>query len=274
MTLTRRLFLALTGGVVASLRPTGATGKEEDPNTLSAADILRRMSETYLNCKTYQDTGKVVTVFDRGENERVAIRPFSTAFVRPDRFRFEFHRKTARSTDEWHRYIVWALGKEVRSWWDLGERLDRRASLGLGLAGATGVSGGSAHTVPSFLLPDLVSGRRFSDVVNLERLADGVFEGISCFRLTGEVVRTIENAVEDERRRRQFQQVTGRSWEDAVSKPLVLWIDRATFLLRRIDEQTQFASFGTTSTTTYEPLIDAPIAEGQLAFGAPEKESV
>jgi hypothetical protein len=53
--------------------------------------------------------------------------------------------------------------------------------------------------------------------------------------------------------------------------PETLWIDKATFLLRRIDVQTQFGSFRTDCTTIYEPLLDVAIAENQLQFDPPQQ---
>ena len=42
----------------------------------------------------------------------------------------------------------------------------------LGIAGATGVSGGSAHTIPTLLLPDQIGGRSMASLTDLTRLPD------------------------------------------------------------------------------------------------------
>jgi outer membrane lipoprotein-sorting protein len=56
---------------------------------LTSEEILDRMVEAYSSCKTYQDSGVVKTIFIQNGGERVVEKRFTTAFVRPDRFRFE-----------------------------------------------------------------------------------------------------------------------------------------------------------------------------------------
>ena len=58
-------------------------------------------------------------------------------------------------------------------------------SLGNGIAGATGVSGGSAHTIPALLLPDQIGGRKLTAMTHLERLPDEALDGTLCFKLQG-----------------------------------------------------------------------------------------
>ncbi len=56
----------------------------------TAAQILARMDKVYANCKSYRDTGVVKIVFAETDGSHHTVkRPFATAFVRPDRFRFE-----------------------------------------------------------------------------------------------------------------------------------------------------------------------------------------
>ena len=61
----------------------------------------------------------------------------------------------------------------------------------------------------------------------------------------------------EKERERRWHERLGPTPESSTHGPTVVWIDRETFLLRRIEEQTKFETFGTQSTTTYEPLIDA-----------------
>jgi hypothetical protein len=51
--------------------------------------ILGRCRETYATCASYRDTGLVRTVMT-APIEHTSVIHFRTAFVRPDRFRFEF----------------------------------------------------------------------------------------------------------------------------------------------------------------------------------------
>lgn len=58
---------------------------------LTPKQILARMAKAYSECKSYSDTGLVKTVYisDNGR-KRIVEKPFTTAFIRPDRFRFEY----------------------------------------------------------------------------------------------------------------------------------------------------------------------------------------
>jgi outer membrane lipoprotein-sorting protein len=266
--ITRRLFLFLAGGVFAKLGVSNTTAIEADRQAFSAAEILAHMAETYAKCTTYQDSGCVSTVFVRADSEHTDKKPFSTAFIRPALFRFDF--KSTHDGSNWHRYIVWADGADVRTWWSIQSEVEQRPSLSLALAGATGVSGGSAHTTPALLMPDSIGGRRLTELTDLKRLEDAQSGEFDCFRIQGKSVINIQSA-ELERRRREVMKLTGKDLGISETGPETLWIDKSTFLLRRIDEQTQFSSFRTESTTIYEPSIDVPIADKQLLFDPPGK---
>jgi hypothetical protein len=264
--ITRRLFLLLTGGLFAKFG-LGHAAIEADDHALSAGEILERMATTYATCKTYQDSGWVTTIFIRGDGQRTDKKPFSTAFVRPTRFRFEF--KSSFDGHTWHRYLVCADGADARTWWDIQPGVTQQPSLALGLAGATGVSGGSAHTVPALLMPDTIGGKRLTDLTQLKRLGDAKIGEVDCFRIQGTLVIEVDPA-ERERHRQEMMKVTGKDRGSPARGPETLWIDRSTFLLRRIDEQTQFDDFRTESITTYEPLVDVEIADSQLRFDPPD----
>src|SRR5690348_1665880 len=107
----------------------------EDP---TAADVLAKMAAVYAGCGTCRDRGIVQITFLSADGKRTTELPFTTAFVRPDRFRFEYQEQVPQ-----RRYIVWARGKDVRTWWTIEPGVSREKSLDMALAGATGVSGGS-----------------------------------------------------------------------------------------------------------------------------------
>src|SRR5688572_1820229 len=98
-------FMALSG-----LRGPG-------PRDLDAGSILARMERIYAECDAYRDTGAVKTVYIADGERNTVVQPFTTAFDRPDRFRFEFLDR--RGEEEFDRYLIWANGRDVRSWWDI-----------------------------------------------------------------------------------------------------------------------------------------------------------
>ena len=112
------------------------------------------------------------------------------------------------------------------------------ASDNLALAGVTGVSGSSAHTIPVLLLPEEIKGRRLTDMTDVKRFDDAVLEGAECYCITGKY----------------------------AEQPQVLWIDKTTFCVRQIKSQRQFAHFQSEKTTTYQPTINPTIPEDELLF--------
>ena len=117
------------------------------PQTLDARQILERTAKVYAECKTYRDSGVVKTLFIQEGRNRTVSKPFTTAFVRPDRFRYEF--KNRRGEYEFDRYLVWRKGQDVRTWWDVRPGVEEKADLDGALSAARGVSGASSYTRPS-----------------------------------------------------------------------------------------------------------------------------
>jgi hypothetical protein len=223
-------------GFASLLSLLAALGAADAPaaDRLSPQAILGRMAEAYAECRSYRDTGLVRSTFvDRGRTS-TAEKPFATAFERGGGFRYEF---TDKATG--HRFVAWRDGGDVRVWWDVRPGVERPASLDLAIAGATGISSGSAHTLPALLLAEL-SGRRLTDLQSLKRLDDGTLGGAACYRIEGTL----------------------------GDQPMTVWIDRQTFLVRRIDSHRQLTKGVQVDTvTTYEPELDGEIPAEALAFG-------
>ncbi len=209
-----------------------------DANDPKATQVIARMAKVYSECQSYSDSGSVTTVFRSGTGNETEVKHFSTAMMRPSKFRFEF----SEQQNPQSRYIVWQDGDEVRTWWDLNSRSEREDSLGLALAGATGVSSGAAHTIPSLLMPNEIGGRLLTDL-EAARLADNKL-------LDGHACHTIEALY--------------------AGDPITIWIDEQTFLVRRIDSTSVFDGFTTTETTVYVPVINQEVAPELLKFNAPQ----
>ena len=175
-----------------------------------AAGVLLESGAAYASLKTYSDTG-VATHPDFGDLT------FDTAFERPERFRFAF--KDGHPfvllrflTTE---HIVRDDGRRVTTWTvssgkEPVEVID--ASLALAVAGATGVSRGSAHRIATLLMPHLWDHDAFgSSILALSEpklLGDASIEGVPCRDVSGRTKRGM--AVE-------------------------VWIARSDHLIRRID---------------------------------------
>ena len=103
---------------------------------------------------------------------------------------------------------------------------------------ASRTSAALAYGVPALLMPDRVGESYLAELVDLERLPDGETGGASCFRVRGHT--PADSSVE-------------------------LWIDRTTFLIRRIDKAGGKSS-PAHSTVHFKPEINAALARREFFF--------
>ncbi len=200
---------ALLGLMLFALVPTEALA------SAWAQALLQQSRSAYAAVNTYRDQG-TVRYSVLGSTHEVR---FETAFVRPDRLRFEWIKAhpfpPLRSMTT--RTVIWS-DSGAAFWWqrDYFERASqsRLESLRLAVAGATGVSSGAAHTIATLLLPDLWGADKFGDsVLNLrdaKHVGEGVVDAVPCER------------------------VAGIDWRN---EPVELWIGRDDHLIRRIQSE-------------------------------------
>ena len=237
-----RLFCISTWLVIAVVVagwPQLALSQDKEPDALSAPEILKRMVDTYATCDTYSDSGTVETVYhlEGGEKEKVE-KQFSTAMIRPDRFRFEY----TDSERPKSRYLIWRKGDDVRTWWDVTKKNERPKTLSLALAGATGVSGGSAHKIPALMMPNEIGGRTLKNLKRPKLDDEQKLDDKDCFVIDA-----------------QF-----------ANQPIKIWIDKTRLLVLRIDQTSTYDDFSTVETTLYEPKVNEDVDEDQLIFDPPK----
>jgi hypothetical protein len=131
-------------------------------------------------------------------------------------------------------------------------------SLSLALAAATGVSAGSAHAVPSLLMPKEVRGRRLSDVTEAVRKADEPVAGHACFVVEGKIPPPPPEVVKKLNLPRPYSTV-----------PETVWIDQTTYLVRKIERTLPIGKGDAVEVTTYEPALNPAVPESALAFNPP-----
>lgn len=146
--------------------------------------LIARVIARYRSLRSYSDRGIVRDV----SVSRDAVQ-FSTAYRRPTRFRFEFEsphpyrplrHKAARcqiGLDGAAPYF-WSLS------YDGEEKLERDEPFELVVAGATGISRGSAHTIAALLFP-AVGGLEFFHLKSLRPCRGRVVDGIPCLGVSG-----------------------------------------------------------------------------------------
>jgi hypothetical protein len=159
--------------------------------------IIAEMHAVYAAMHSYADRGVVLRRLDEGEPPNETR--FEMLFKRPGFFRFAWishHPYLPLRHIEWHS-VIWANDTGAFNWHmhntesSTGKRKDE--SLEMAIAGATGVSGGAAYTVPTLLMPS----EDYFSFAGLQRLhlADTVREdGVLCHQLMGihEAVGTVE----------------------------------------------------------------------------------
>ncbi len=209
---------------------------------MTASMVLHRVAIVYATAKTYQDTG-VVKPTGSSAATFLSDVPFSTAYRAPDRFRFAFvaMHPTMIQTPAL-RGIIYRNGKDVEQW--AFSKLTTPPSLDIAIARATGVSSSAAYNIPALLMPQLVSGRKLTDDPDAHLISEAPCDGHNCYRI-----------------------------QEALSRARVteiVWIDRTSFLVRRIDSHLTLPNDVTLRfSTIYHPAINAPVAESALKLGAP-----
>jgi VWFA-related protein len=208
---------------------------------LTPAEILARVSLVYASCRTYSDEGETSTIIpvrggNPGQLSRPLIERFSTAFVRPDAFRFEFHLGPPQAD---RRLIVWKAGRLEKSY--SPDRMDQN-ELSENLMRIFLQSRGAALTVPAMLMPDRFHGK-------------GLFASLTDVKLGRE---------ENIDRRRAFK-IEARLEND----PFNLWVDANEFLILQVKQVTRLDQFEQYTSTRYRPVLNAEIAADKLAFNAP-----
>jgi hypothetical protein len=210
-----------------------------------AKEVLAAMAKTYALCRTYQDQGKVQITFIEPKGNRIQEIHFSTAFVRPDRFRFEY-----RDWDFFKKqrcFIICEEGATVKAWWDVEPGVKTPKSLELALAGATGVSAGSAHTIPALLLPEEVGGKKLTDLREPSLAAEEEVAGEDCYVIKGHFLAKDKKV------------------------PTTVWISKKNHLVLQTERRTNFDDFSTIQVTTYTGRVDEDVSAESLAFNAPPK---
>ena len=225
-----------------------------DDTALAPETIMLKMARAYRTCRSYRDTGEVRTTLLIKDGRAGNDRPFRTAFVRPDRLRFQFTETGLgeRSTA----YIVWTEGTEVHSWWDGQPGVRNAGTLQAALGVAAAPSGGSSTRVPGLLLPRSIGEGPI--VIAAERIQDGSDRGVSCYRIRGKSQRT------------PYTLTMGTQTLTVQDESITLWIDRATLLLRKVEDRKTFETYDSESITTYTPAFDVEIPAADLTFTPPQ----
>mgnify|MGYP001096355021 CR=1 FL=1 len=233
---------AIQGAAPAKPKP----NPEADP---TPAQVLAKTFKTYAEAKSYEDEGEVVQVFI----EQILIqptgkwtvkRPFSTRFVRPKLYRYEFSERKGDGEDERTRYVIWSDAAPGRSkhWWTIQPEI-KVDSLETSIGGAAGVSGGSSLTIPALLMPDAIKGNILAMLKDLKPAVEEVVDGVACVKIEGNFAGIYQQTI---------------------------WIDKKTALVRKLYHTFKIPNATVQQTTTYKPRINVDIAPKEFEFTPPK----
>ncbi|HST22978.1 MAG TPA: DUF2092 domain-containing protein [Blastocatellia bacterium] len=207
---------------------------------ITSQTIMNRMAQRYANCSSYQDVGVVETTHNEANSARIERMPFKTYFVRPQFFRFEwidyFPWKDGLTN------IVWCNGKDSFTYLE-PDTYEKEEYLGRGIAGATGISRGSAHTISRLLMAEEMSGFALTELTSLALVGEDQVEGELCYRVNG--IHPFGDIYE-------------------------LWISKKDYLLRKLREKTTDKDYTTTKEVTYRNIkLNEIIAKDVFNFKPP-----
>lgn len=235
-----RLLIVLLGHLCLTSNAQQATGK--------AQQIIERMQQVYQTARTYQDAGEVISEFTY-ENPKWYQKTgftnklhFTSAFNRStNQFRYMYESQN-RSLFYSDTYLIGSANGKTRTYWALNKRLENESTLHDALAAAAGVSQTSSRKITSYLFNDLnETGLILQRVMGLTLTGYQKIDGADCFMLKG--------------------------LNDSSPKiPTTIWIDKKSFLIRKIEEIRHIPGTSVKVTLYFHPTLNKPIAEKDLAF--------
>ncbi len=184
----------------------------------SAAEILAAVAARYASARTYQDTGEQSTVFVHGPwlwKRRTTRKVFRSAMERPHRFFFEYKDVGVGAESQWQLGAMWRDDEGVHAWSYLEPTVRSNLVFEQEVGALTGVSGGLSAFVTKLLMPELACNPVLPDAATARVLDVAAFDGYACYRIEGAPRRP-------------------------SGERMVLWFDKASWLLRRLDETSKF----------------------------------
>ena len=141
---------------------------------------------------------------------------------------------------------MWQGGESVLTWWSIRPEVKTQPNLMMAIAGATGVSSGSAITIPSLLMPDVIGSKDIASLTDLELSGEEQLAGIATYRISGT---------------RPSRQI-----DKPQQSRLTFWVDIENLLVLQTFSAHQFEDFKAENTIAYRPRMNVTVSPGSLAF--------
>jgi outer membrane lipoprotein-sorting protein len=175
---TRKLTLGIGAAIILmSGAATVVRSSEVAGEALPPADIIKRAQAKYASLTNYSDEGRSIATI----NGTTITTLFTIRLARTNLYRIEWQQsnESSFSTINTKPQAVWSAGEG--DFLELGSGAIRQVSLEMALAGATGISGGAAATIPGMFFK-LDWGNQFGDSVWSEKQqADEKVGDVDCY---------------------------------------------------------------------------------------------
>ena len=153
---------------------------------LQPAEIFRKVEANYKSMKTYSADGKITSDLDMGPRKVTLETTFSIKLKKPNMYLISWQQANSMTPAFVQSGAVWSDGSQPYLYLGVTKAYSKMSNDEMALGGATGVSGGSAFTIPSLFLPlATTEPSRFSQLKDLKREDDAQVEEEECYTISG-----------------------------------------------------------------------------------------
>jgi hypothetical protein len=223
--MSNRNIVAIVLGIVCL--PANAPAQAITPG-----DILKQVTAAYESLQTYKATGNIITDIDTGSARINTETSFSILLMKPNRYLISWTQENMPMAGMAQSGAVWSDGSQP--YLSMGKAYSKMSSDQFALAGATGISGGAAFTIPSLFFKQ---------------------QSAPFARLTDLKVEKTEQVGEED-----CYVITGAS---VVAKKETFWISKSSHLIVRYARSIEPKEDAARPAMTNEQLDEAIKAMGQ-----------
>jgi outer membrane lipoprotein-sorting protein len=150
---------------------------------LSPGEILKRAQEKYASLTSYSDEGKSIATL----NGTTITHTFTIRLARPNLYRIEWEQNSdsSSSTTKTKPEAVWSAGEG--DFLEMGSGAQKQTSQEMALAGATGISGGAAATIPGTFFKMNWGNQLGGPAISEKRQSDEKVGDVDCYVLNSEL---------------------------------------------------------------------------------------
>jgi hypothetical protein len=192
------------------------------------------------------------------------VQLFKTAFVRPERIRFESWYLFPGGI-ELERSLAQADGEVIRAWRQ-GRTIAPPKAFLVALGGPY-----IHHNILGLLLPKQITTSWLPNLIDLEILGEEELDDRLCYRLQ---CRCAWWDLDNPEVQHGLELIGGREIVKSIEQEqLALWLDKQTLLVRRLEHRLRNKYEGwareTHTIATYQPETNVPIPESEVQFDPP-----